>query len=163
MNAHKQRGMVLLVSLILLLMLTLIAITASSQSTLQLRISSNSEQNNLAFQAAEAGIANWIGSYFSVPLIDLYTIDRVDGTAQNPLPTSTKLGSDAAIEIDIDESSVNGLLVGYGLSAGNGRQMFSFNLKVKGGSACDNNEIITTCAATVIHYQGGQLAGQIQQ
>ena len=33
MNAHKQRGMVLLVSLILLLMLTLIAITASSRST----------------------------------------------------------------------------------------------------------------------------------
>lgn len=162
MNAHKQRGMVLLVSLILLLMLTLIAITASSQSTLQLRISSNSEQNNLAFQAAEAGIANWIGSYFSVPLIDLYTIGRVDGTAQNPLPTSTKLGSDAAIEIDINESSV-GLLGGYALSAGSGvREMYSFNLKVKGGSACDNNEIITTCAATVIHYQGGQLAGQIQ-
>lgn len=163
MNAHKQRGMVLLVSLILLLMLTLIAITASSQSTLQLRISSNSEQNNLAFQAAEAGIANWIGSYFSVPLIDLYTIESVEGTAQNPLPTSTKLGSDAAIEIDIDESSVNGLLVGYGLSAGDGvREMYSFNLKVKGGSACDNNDIIATCAATVIHYQGGQLAGAIK-
>jgi len=56
MNNHRQQGMVLLVSLMLLLMLTLIAIAASSQSTLQVRIASNSEMRNLAFQAAEAGI-----------------------------------------------------------------------------------------------------------
>ena len=65
MKTNKQKGMVLLVSLILLLMLTLIAITASNQSTLQLRISSNSEQRNMAFQAAEAGIAKWTGTYLA--------------------------------------------------------------------------------------------------
>lgn len=60
----QQQGMVLLISLMLLLMLTIIAITAATQSNLQLRISSNSQQQNIAFQAAESGLQNWAKEYF---------------------------------------------------------------------------------------------------
>lgn len=53
---HKQQGMVLMISLVLLLLLTIIAVTATSVSTLQLRMASNSQQQNIAFQAAESGL-----------------------------------------------------------------------------------------------------------
>jgi len=61
----SQQGTVLLVSLLLLLMLTIIAITAASQSNLQLRIASNAQQQNTAFQAAESGLQRWANEYFS--------------------------------------------------------------------------------------------------
>ncbi|NMY53099.1 PilX N-terminal domain-containing pilus assembly protein [Pseudomonas sp. WS 5011] len=59
-TSHRQKGIALLVSLVLLLLLTIIAITAASLSTLQLRMASNSQQQNIAFQAAESGLQAWI-------------------------------------------------------------------------------------------------------
>lgn len=64
---HQQQGMVLLISLLLLLMLTIIAITAASQSNLQLRISSNSQQQNIAFQTTESGLSHWTNAFFCKP------------------------------------------------------------------------------------------------
>ncbi|PRB84467.1 PilX N-terminal domain-containing pilus assembly protein [Pseudomonas sp. MYb185] len=52
----RQQGAVLMVSLIMLLLLTVIAVTASNVSTLQVRMASNSQLQNIAFQAAESGI-----------------------------------------------------------------------------------------------------------
>lgn len=59
-NFHQQRGVALLVSLILLLLLTIIAITAASTSTLQQRMANNAQDQNTSFQAAESGLANWM-------------------------------------------------------------------------------------------------------
>jgi Tfp pilus assembly protein PilX len=56
----KQKGAVLLVSMILLLMLTIMAITVASNSSLQQRMSANAQDQNLAFQAAETGWARWV-------------------------------------------------------------------------------------------------------
>ncbi|WP_454254501.1 pilus assembly PilX family protein [Pseudomonas sp. Marseille-Q8238] len=70
MNARSQQsGMVLLISLVLLLMLTLIAIAAAHQSSLQTRMAANSQQQNIAFQAAESGLSAWIKTYESSPQI----------------------------------------------------------------------------------------------
>lgn len=62
MNAPqaKQKGAVLLVSMVLLLMLTIMAITVASNSSLQQRMSSNAQEQNVAFQAAESGWARWV-------------------------------------------------------------------------------------------------------
>jgi len=146
MNTNTQRGMVLLVSLILLLMLTLIAITASTQSTLQLRIASNSEQNALAFQAAEAGLARWTGAYLN---------------NQTPLPLSGNLG-DSVFTIAQTESRWDVSCPGASLAQGSGApRMDCFDLIVKGGSVCNNNSI-DTCAVITTHRQGGQRRGEIQ-
>lgn len=56
MNTPFQRGSVLIVSLLMLLVLTLIGITAMSTSTLEEKMAGNSRDQNLAFQAAEAGL-----------------------------------------------------------------------------------------------------------
>jgi len=53
----KQRGATLLVSLVLLLLLTVLAVVSSRTATLQQRMAGNQQQQNLAFQAAEGGIA----------------------------------------------------------------------------------------------------------
>lgn len=59
--AHaKQKGAVLLVSMVLLLMLTIMAITVASNSSLQQRMSANAQDQNVAFQAAETGWARWV-------------------------------------------------------------------------------------------------------
>lgn len=52
----KQRGATLLVALVLLLLLTVLALTSARTATLQQRMSSNLQQQNQAFQAAENGI-----------------------------------------------------------------------------------------------------------
>jgi len=52
----KQRGATLLVSLVLLLLLTLIGFASARTAMLQQRMSSNLQQQTLAFQAAENGI-----------------------------------------------------------------------------------------------------------
>jgi len=53
---QKQRGATLLISLILLLVLTILALVAGRSATLQQRMASNLQQQNLAFQSAESGI-----------------------------------------------------------------------------------------------------------
>jgi len=52
----KQRGATLLISLILLLMLTVLALAAGRTASLQQRMASNLQQQNVAFQTAESGI-----------------------------------------------------------------------------------------------------------
>lgn len=96
MNARTQQtGMVLLVSLILLLLLTIIAITAASQATLQTRMAANSQQQNIAFQAAESGLSSWIKAYEkeTVPIIDAFAVSgnlsaasKVPYAASAPIP-----------------------------------------------------------------------------
>lgn len=145
MNASKQKGMVLLVSLILLLMLTLIAITASNQASLQLRISSNSEQRNMAFQAAEAGIASWVSVYFTE-------------SDSSKLPTTDTSG-ETNFNVISNKSRWDVACPGGNLGFGSGTpRMDCFDLTVEGGSVCENG----VCAVKSIHRQGGQRRGDIQ-
>lgn len=52
----RQKGAVLLISLVFLLLLTVIGLSAIQSSTLQERMAGNANDLNTAFQAAEAGI-----------------------------------------------------------------------------------------------------------
>lgn len=53
---QDEKGAVLITGLILLLLLTLLGVTAMQGTTLQERMAGNLEQQDLAFQAAEAGL-----------------------------------------------------------------------------------------------------------
>ncbi|WP_137821057.1 PilX N-terminal domain-containing pilus assembly protein [Pseudomonas sp. D(2018)] len=80
-----QRGVALVVSLVLLLLLTLLAIAASNTSSLQERMALNSQENNVAFQTAESGIAD------AVDKLDREVTPATDSlyqlTYDNPDPT----------------------------------------------------------------------------
>ncbi|MDO9617655.1 MAG: pilus assembly PilX N-terminal domain-containing protein [Pseudomonas sp.] len=136
MNTHKQRGVVLLVSLLLLLMLTLIAITAANQSSLQLRISSNSEQQNAAFQAAESGLQQWANAYFSA--------------ANN----ATFPAASTAVQVGASNERFSVATIYAGPCAGGGLGRVSLNcFDIQStGEICESG----SCNATAVHRQGGQ-------
>ena len=53
---NKQGGAVLMMALVLLTVLTLIGVSSMSSSTLELKVSSNTQQHDVAFQAAQSVI-----------------------------------------------------------------------------------------------------------
>jgi len=55
-NPNNQTGVVLIVSLIMLLLLTIIGLTGTQVSSLEEKMASNSRDQNIAFQAAEAAL-----------------------------------------------------------------------------------------------------------
>lgn len=69
----KQRGVVLVVSLVILLAMSLIGITAMQVTMLEERMSGNQRDRNLAFQAAESSLVDaveWILNLASAPVVN---------------------------------------------------------------------------------------------
>jgi type IV pilus assembly protein PilX len=55
-SIHRQKGAILVVSLLLLLVMTVLALTASQSTRMQERMAGNARDLDLAFQAGEAGL-----------------------------------------------------------------------------------------------------------
>ena len=53
---HKQRGVALIMSLVMLLILTILGLSSVQSTSLQLRMSLNARDNDLAFQASESAV-----------------------------------------------------------------------------------------------------------
>ena len=80
---NNQSGVVLIISLILLLAITLIGVTGSNVTSLEERMSANSKDTNLAFQAAEAALRDaeaWLVSY--PPAMTTMRTNATNSTAQ---------------------------------------------------------------------------------
>lgn len=92
-SSNTQRGMALVVSLVLLLILTVLAIAMASNSTLQQRISANAQQQNIAFQAAESGLQYWVTQFAQSGTA------LANGTLHPVTPTSGNSGS-AQVRLD---------------------------------------------------------------
>lgn len=137
----KQEGMVLLVSLVLLLMLTIIAITAASQSNLQLRISSNSQQQNTAFQAAESGLQRWANDYFSRTDADPSLVGAIDGDSPH---WQFQAAPSLATNLPLSE--------GMGITEP-GLRVYRFEVRSV-GEACGSNG--GDCNVSAAHRQGFQ-------
>ncbi len=73
---RKQKGAVLIVSLLFVLILALIGMSASQTASLELRMSANSRDGGLAFQAAEAALVD-AESYLSAEA----TLPPFDGSS----------------------------------------------------------------------------------
>lgn len=56
-NYHKQKGVVLVISLLMLVSLTILGVSAVTSSLLQNKMAASMESQSLAFDAAEAAIA----------------------------------------------------------------------------------------------------------
>ncbi|MDH5393240.1 MAG: PilX N-terminal domain-containing pilus assembly protein [Gammaproteobacteria bacterium] len=55
---NQQQGIVLVICLVMLMVLTIMGVSSMSNTTLQLQIARNTQEQNTAFQTAEAGIRN---------------------------------------------------------------------------------------------------------
>ena len=56
-NRQRERGAVLIVSMIFLIIMTLLAVTGMTTTSLEEKMASNSQESTRAFQAAETGLA----------------------------------------------------------------------------------------------------------
>ena len=56
LHIEKQKGAVLVMALVMLTVLTLIGVSSMSSSTLELKVASNTQQHDIAFQAAQTVI-----------------------------------------------------------------------------------------------------------
>jgi type IV pilus assembly protein PilX len=56
-GASRERGVVLVMALVILLILTILGVTAMSTSSLQEKMAGNTQEQTKAFQAAESGIS----------------------------------------------------------------------------------------------------------
>ncbi|MHC8368625.1 pilus assembly PilX family protein [Pseudomonas sp. ZT5P21] len=84
-NAHTQRGMALLISLVFLLLLTLIGISSMQNATLQEKMASSVTLRNQSFQGAEAALR--VGE--SAVQRDTYSLPVCTGTSQCAPPAES--------------------------------------------------------------------------
>lgn len=122
MNTHdKQQGMVLLISLVLLLILTIVAISAVTLSGSQERMAANSQQQNVAFQAAESGLQFWVDSYQSTS-ISVDSTRTLENAGDNTVPryrvnAVAKVCTDVPNTLNVAEGSGIPQMICYDISS----------------------------------------------
>lgn len=99
---HRQRGAVLAVSLILLATVTMLGMTMLTGTRLNEKVTSNSQQKAIAFEAAESGIQSvWDVAYLREK-ITMGASVAVDNPPPVILPDS-----DTGMQADFDELDAN--------------------------------------------------------
>ncbi len=104
----KETGVVLATSLIMLILLTLIGIAGIKNTSLEEKMASNSRDQNLAFQAAEAALRGGEVALNSFEMSDFNGTNGLYGVASDVLdnyrPSST-WSEDSSVEFDSGISS----------------------------------------------------------
>jgi len=88
---NKQKGIALIMSMIMLLMMTLLGVSAKKTSLMEEKMAGNSRDVALAFQAAETGLRDaeaWLENQTSEPVATSTGANRV-WTFNAPDPTTT--------------------------------------------------------------------------
>ena len=114
-----QRGAALVVGLVLMLVLTVLGISGLNTATLELVMASNTQSQQLAFQAAETGIdslaiaiGNAHGVYSGEPRLDFERLEAIAAAVDAPLVLHGASGiADAdirrCIELGVRKINVN--------------------------------------------------------
>lgn len=97
--AARQRGAVLIVSLILLVVLTLLGVTAMNSTSLDEKMAANNQQTTRAFQAAESGLSATFNNNAAYNLAN---------DPANPYKTTVSIPSSGS-----DQASITGSFVGW--------------------------------------------------
>ena len=99
----RQRGAVLVVSLVLLLILTMIGVTVARMQTVEERMARNEQNRDLALQAAEATLRDVEGAVdatyvnFAQNAQGLYTLIPANGSASDAWMNGTMVASAATV------------------------------------------------------------------
>ncbi len=91
MNIQKnEQGAALITALILLVLLTLLGLSTMSTTTMEEKMSANSQENNRAFQTAESGLEMVLNDDSA---IDTSNTQELDGTADDKYDNTVTVGS----------------------------------------------------------------------
>lgn len=105
---ETQSGAALVVGMVLLIVLTLLAVTAMRTSTLELQMAGNTQFEQNAFQAAEAGLERAMGG------AELVLDDQV---AVHDLPETTDTAQTVVSWVDATPNLQGGTSLGAGFAA----------------------------------------------
>jgi type IV pilus assembly protein PilX len=137
-----QRGAALVVGLILLLVLTVLAISGVMTSTMELRMVTNSQQQERAFQAADTGVERAIANAE-------FTTSGAAPLVQEPVDPADPAGDRYEYTLRFaDDSALPTVPTGFSLGAG--LQAYHFQVDAQGFSAG---------GATSSHRQGFYIIG----
>ena len=76
---QKQHGAVLIISMIILLMLTILGVTSMRSTALEERMAGNARDQHIAFEAAEAALANAEDFASTIATTGAFDLDGTDG------------------------------------------------------------------------------------
>ncbi len=137
----NQRGMALIMALVILLILTILGVTAMTTSSLEEKMSGNIQEQNRAFHAAESGISKVV--------LDPNAYNPVPGFVYSPAPYSFDSGRSGTAQITSEFKGFSNIVRGP-VAYGGCCRIANFNIKSVG---------TTVTNAKSVHHQGiGQIA-----
>lgn len=146
----KQTGVVLVMSLVMLTVLTLIGVTSMSSATLEMKVASNMQQHNVAFQAAQSRLAFASSPDDSNPINYLVPIlDLTDPTTWVPQYCNASDGcldgADWKATAEVNYSScAKG--VGSSLESGKGFSYRTFEIEATGETLTGSSRSVQVSA-----------------
>lgn len=148
----RQTGMVLIMALLMLMVLTIIGVSSMSSSTLEMKVASNMQQRNIAFQAAQARLAfaASLGVSQGTSTID-YLINIPDLTDPSTWPVQPcndpdcPNGDDWTATANVSYSGC-GKGAGNSLEAGKGFSYRTFEIKATGETLTGSSRSVQVSA-----------------
>ncbi len=123
MVLKKQRGAVLVITLVILAIITLISVSELNQAGQQVKMITNVQQRDLAFQAAESAMAESMDIISSKPSSEeknivamANSINTVNGGSIS-VPNTTMSTSDMVVTMSYKAATTNPLRSGFSISA----------------------------------------------
>ncbi|MDH5516206.1 MAG: PilX N-terminal domain-containing pilus assembly protein [Gammaproteobacteria bacterium] len=141
MKMQKQRGIALVIGLVMLMILTIMGVSSMSNTTLQLKIARNTQEQNIAFQTALAGID------FAISNADLTNQDTPQAfnyvmpvSALTASGTTTYLGCTRVFGGSIDRAGSQNVFqtISTGLSPSGSRSVIVSAVGKPTPAACQN-------------------------
>ena len=146
----RQAGVVLIMALVMLMVLTLIGVSSMSSSTLEMKVATNMQQHNTAFQAAQSRLAFAGSEDNSNPVNYLIHIPDLQDSSTWPVQTCNSLdgcldGADWKAAADINYVGC-GVGVGNSLESGKGFSYRTFEIKATGETLTGSSRSVQVSA-----------------
>ena len=141
---QKQTGVVLVMALVMLTVLTLIGISAMSRSTMEMKIASNMQQHNVAFQAAQSRLA-FAGSNDSANPINYLLAGNPPEDQTCNLDDGCLNGTGWTAEAIVKYTDC-GKGIGSSLESGKGFSYRTFEIMATGNTATGSSRSVQTSA-----------------
>ena len=126
-NMKKQSGAVLVMALVMLAVLTLIGVASMDSSSLELKVASNTQEHDVAFQAAQSIIA-FVVSEDPANTIDYHDISDTPQVITYLGPSTTAAKTDNVVVTHVGCSAG----IGDSLEEGKGQKYNFYDAQVTG-------------------------------
>lgn len=143
---HQQRGAVLVMALVMLTVMTLIGVSSMSSSTIEMKVSSNTQQHDIAFQAAQGiiSIASSPESPMNTNNYQVFETDEMQPGYEQNLAYAGSSGKSAATAVTTWIGCKS--QIGSSLEQGKAPVVNFFNVRAVGNTV--------TGSATSVQMQG---------